>query len=108
MIDVDAPAFVIVAGPPASGKSTLAAPLAESLRLPLLAKDTIKEGLMEVMPPVDVEGSRQIGRAAVGMMFALAATSPVGAVLEGNLHRSRVGFHLRRLGSRPGRLPGAP
>jgi adenylate kinase family enzyme len=40
--------FVLVAGPPGSGKSTLARPLAEQLNLPLMAKDPIKEALMDV------------------------------------------------------------
>jgi adenylate kinase family enzyme len=34
-------AYVVVSGPPASGKSTLAPPLAAHLGLPLAAKDTI-------------------------------------------------------------------
>lgn len=43
------PLFVIVSGPPASGKTTMAAPLAEQLRLPLIAKDTIKDALMNML-----------------------------------------------------------
>ena len=38
---------VIVNGPPGSGKSTLAGPLAEALSLPLLAKDAVKETLLD-------------------------------------------------------------
>ena len=55
------PTFVLVAGPPGSGKSSLAAPLATELGLPLLTKDDIKEALMErslievdTTQPVDV------------------------------------------------------
>lgn len=43
--------FVLVAGWPGSGKSTLAAALAAELGLPLLAKDEIKEALMEEPGP---------------------------------------------------------
>ena len=39
--------FVLVAGWPGSGKSTLAAALAAQLTIPLLAKDEIKEALMD-------------------------------------------------------------
>ena len=93
--------FVVVDGPPASGKSTLAPLLAHRLHLPLLAKDTIKDALMEVIPPTDVEHSRQLGRAAVRVMLALAAASPLGAVLESNFYRSRAAGDLARL---PGRV----
>ncbi len=43
--------FVLVAGWPASGKSTLARALAAELGLPLLAKDEIKEALMDGLRP---------------------------------------------------------
>ena len=74
--------FVVVDGPPASGKSTLAPQLAHALGLPLVAKDTIKDAFIAVLPPADVEGSRQVGRAAVGALLAVAAQSPIGAVLS--------------------------
>jgi hypothetical protein len=76
--------FVLVAGPPGSGKSTLAVPLAAALGLPLIAKDVIKEVLMDALGhPATVEQSRALGRAAVETMLAVAHTSP-GAVLESN------------------------
>jgi len=37
--------FVVVSGPPASGKTTLARTIAPALDLPLIAKDTIKQAL---------------------------------------------------------------
>lgn len=92
--------FVIVSGPPASGKSTLAPVLARELGLPLVAKDTIKEALMSVLPVPDVDASREVGRAAVAAMLAVAAESPIGAVIESNFHRSLAAQDL-------GRLPGA-
>ena len=97
MSGAGAPPFVLVTGPPASGKSTLAPGLAELLCLPLLAKDTIKDALMEFMPPADVDQSRTLGRAAVGVMLALAAVSPVGAVVESNFYRSVAADNLARL-----------
>jgi hypothetical protein len=93
------PVFVVVSGPPASGKSTLAPAVAHELRLPLIAKDTIKDALMTVLPVPDVEASRQIGRGAVKSMLAVAAESPVGAVIESNFYRSVAVDDL-------GRLPG--
>jgi hypothetical protein len=93
--------FVVVSGPPASGKSTLAPRLASDLGLPLIAKDTIKDALMSVLPVPDVEPSRQIGRGAVAAMIAVAAESPIGAVIESNFYPSVAVADLRRL---PGKV----
>lgn len=89
--------YVVVSGPPASGKSTLAPVLATSLRLPLLAKDTIKDALMRTLPVPDVEASRHLGRAAVEVMLAVASDSPIGAVLESNFFRSKAAARLAAL-----------
>ena len=72
----------MVGGLPASGKSSLAASLAAELGLALIAKDAIKEALMDVLGlPADVEASRRLGRAAVMAMLTVARTSP-GGVLD--------------------------
>ena len=92
---------MVVSGPPASGKSTLAPALANELGLPLIAKDTIKDGLRSVLPVPDVEASRQLGRASVAAMLAVAAQAPCGAVIESTFHRSRAVAGLRRL---PGKV----
>jgi predicted kinase len=81
--------FVVVSGPPASGKTTLARAIAPALGLPLIAKDTIKEALMGVLPAPDIEASRRIGAASVAALLAVAADSG-GAVLESVWHRSRA------------------
>ena len=74
--------FVLIAGWPGSGKSTLAAALAGELGLPLLAKDEIKEALMEGLgQPETVAASRRLGKAAVLVMLRAARTCP-GAVLD--------------------------
>lgn len=94
------PVFVLVAGPPGSGKSTLAAPLASELSLPLLAKDAIKDALIEVLgAPATVEDSRELGRASVMAMLTVARTSP-GAVLDSTFYPYTLP-HLRAL---PGQL----
>lgn len=92
--------YVVVSGPPASGKSTLAPVLAERLGLPLVAKDTIKDALMRRLPVVDVEASRRLGSAAVAVMVAVAAESPIGAVLESNFFRSKADADLAVLQGR--------
>jgi predicted kinase len=75
----------------------VAAGLARQLRLPLVAKDTIKDALMSVLPVPDVEASRQLGRAAVHAMLAVASGSSVGAVLDSNFYRSVAAADLSRL-----------
>jgi predicted kinase len=87
---------VLVAGPPGSGKSSLAAPLASELGLALLAKDEIKEALMGALgQPATVEDSRRLGRAAVMAMLAMAKTAP-GAVLDSTFYPYAIP-HLERL-----------
>ena len=88
--------FVVVSGPPASGKTTLARAIAPALGLPLIAKDTIKQALMTVLPVQDVAASRVVGAASVAALLAVAAETP-GAVLESVWHRSRALEGLRRL-----------
>ena len=74
--------FVLVAGWPGSGKSTVAAALAAGLGLPLLAKDEIKEALMDGLGrPQTVADSQRLGKAAVLAMLRVARHCP-GAVLD--------------------------
>jgi predicted kinase len=92
--------FVLVAGWPGSGKSTLAAALAAELGLPVLAKDEIKEALMDGLGrPDTVEASRRLGRAAVLAMLRVARRCP-GAVLDSTW----FGYALRPARALPGRL----
>jgi predicted kinase len=88
--------FVVVSGPPASGKTTLARAIAPALGLPLIAKDTIKQALMSVLPVPDIETSRMVGTASVAALYAVAAET-AGAVLESVWHRSRALADLRGL-----------
>jgi predicted kinase len=88
--------FVVVSGPPASGKTTLSRAIAPILGLPLIAKDTIKQALMTVLPVADVAASRVVGRASVAALLAVAAETG-GAVLESVWHRSYALDELRRL-----------
>jgi predicted kinase len=60
---------VIVGGPPASGKSTTAAGLAAQFDLPLIAKDEIKERLLDELGSGDLEWSRSVGRAAFALVW---------------------------------------
>jgi predicted kinase len=91
---------VVVSGPPASGKTTLARALAPALGLPLIAKDTIKQALMTVLPVPDIPASRTIGTASVAALLAVAAETR-GTVLESVWHRS---YAVADLGNLPGAI----
>jgi predicted kinase len=78
----DSDVFVLVGGWPGSGKTTLSRALAVELRLPLLAKDEVKEALADALGrPEDVPGSQRLGRAAVRAVLRVAARCP-GAVVD--------------------------
>jgi predicted kinase len=72
--------YVAVTGPPASGKSTLARSLADELGLPLLAKDSVKDGLMALRVPANVAESRALGREAVQRLLVEAAAAGEGVL----------------------------
>ena len=66
------PHLILVAGPPASGKTTIAHQLAKALRLPLICKDTLKESLFDHLGTRDRTWSQRLGYAVVCSMYALA------------------------------------
>ena len=79
--------LLVITGLPASGKSTLAHRLAVRFQAPLLAKDSIKEPLLERLGALDRAASRRLSAASFAVLFALAReqlASGLSVLLEGN------------------------
>jgi predicted kinase len=81
------PRLVLVTGPPASGKSTVAAAIADALGWPLFMKDDVKETLFDTVGIGDRDWSKALGNASLTLLtrivrIELAAGRSV--VAEGN------------------------
>jgi predicted kinase len=65
------PSVVVVTGPPASGKTTLARAIADALGWPLLTKDDIKETLFDTLGIGDRAWSHRLGAASMELLSKL-------------------------------------
>jgi predicted kinase len=74
--------LVVVSGAPGTGKSTVGAAVASTLRWPLLSLDPVKEALADVLGLGDEDWSDRVGDAAAEVIFQLSAEFP-DAVAEG-------------------------
>lgn len=63
---------ILIAGIPASGKSTMAKFMADSLGLPVISKDRIKELMFDVIGFRSREEKNKLGIASVNIMYYLA------------------------------------
>ncbi len=83
----DLPLLVVVQGPPAAGKTTVARGIAAALRVPLIAKDTIKEALFDGLGAGDLAWSQRLGAGTYLAMLALledAVAAGASVVAEAN------------------------
>jgi predicted kinase len=95
------PLLVVVTGPPASGKSSLARDLAAELRIPFLSKDEFKERLYEEIAAGD-EAEAAIERAALAILYSVAASNlqvDVSVLVESNFDTESDVQPLRSLGA---------
>jgi len=84
--------LVVVTGMPSSGKTTVAESLARELRLPLVAKDELKESLYDSLGAEDFASSARLGTAAFALIFAFARAmlaSGVSLIVEANFFRDQ-------------------
>jgi glucokinase len=94
---------VIISGPPGSGKTTLAARLARDASLPLIAKDGIKEALLDEFGAVDREASERIGRGSWEVLWHLLEVEVAAgrsALFEGNFSAEHGSSRIVRLAQR--------
>lgn len=92
--------LVIVAGAPGTGKTTLALSLGQSLGLPVITKDDIKEALATPFATGDRDWSRQLGVAAYAVLFAVGErvlAAGHGLILETNFRSGISDAPLRAL-----------
>lgn len=97
------PLVVIVTGPPASGKSSVARRIAAQFNLPWVSKDGIKETLFDALHWRNRRGGSLLSDATQALLFhfagiLLAAQRPF--LLESNFRPRRDGEAFRRLAER--------
>ncbi|MBI4022688.1 ATP-binding protein [Candidatus Berkelbacteria bacterium] len=64
--------IILITGAPASGKTSLAYELAGRLSVPLIARDTLKEHLFDVLGHSDRAWSQKLGAATFTLLYAIA------------------------------------
>jgi predicted kinase len=104
MMGEDLALIVVVTGPPAAGKTTVARAIAFRFGLPLIAKDTIKEALFDGLGTGDLAWSQRLGRPTFLVMSALveeAVAAGASVVVEANFVRgSEIEAQLAALPAR--------
>lgn len=93
----DPPLVVVVTGPPASGKSTIAAAIAKGLPAPLIAKDPVKEALFDGLGTGNADWSRKLGIATYGILYLMLEQelrAGRSCVLEANFDHNEASTQL--------------
>jgi predicted kinase len=96
-VAIDPPLVVVVTGPPASGKSSIARHLAERLPAPLLAKDPVKEALFDALGTGDADWSRKLGIATYAVLYLMLEQEVAAGrscVLEANFDHNEASTQL--------------
>ena len=95
--------LVVVTGPPATGKTALSRRLASDLRLPLLARDALKEILFDTLGWSDRAWSRRLGATSYELLFHAAELLMRGGgpfILESNFRHEPNSARIAALAQR--------
>lgn len=101
------PVLVVVAGSPATGKSTLARALADALGWPAFYKDVFKEALFDAQgaggAPSDRSVSQALGKQSIGLLYLVAGElidRGISCIVESYFHPGLAGPELARFTGR--------
>ena len=97
---VSVSSVIIIAGPPASGKTVLSRKIADTFMLPLISKDDIKIELYEYLKDIIGIEDRLISRASYNMLFYLFKSfvkSGTNFVVESNFDLNESVDNIRKI-----------
>lgn len=91
--------LIVVGGSSGAGKTQLARALGERLLLPVIARDALKEVLLDAIPPADRVESMLLGGASWPLMYSVLdqlVDRVPGVILEANFRAGRSEAELIR------------